>query len=324
MLFLSILTTSILPMFAIILTGILLDRKFHLDLHTLGKLNFYILLPCFIFRSLYLADFQPSSVSIVLCGALILFGNSISATIYAHFAGYSASKREALRNTSMFNNCGNIGTAIITLIFSHPPYVIHGQTPYLHTALVTVIALLIIQNISCNTLGFYQAGRGLITTRDALSLIFHMPTIYVVPTALLLKLAPFHLQEMFLWPTLNFVAQAFVAMALMTLGVQIARTPFNIFKRDILGATALRLIGGPLVAIPVISFVSHLYAPLNAVEAQTVLIVYGVPTAINVALIAAEMRSHPDYATQVVMATTLLSTFTLPFVILLAMYLYPL
>ena len=48
---------------------------------------------------------------------------------------------------------------LIILVFSHVPFVVNGQTPYLAEAMVVQIIIFMIQSISLNTLGLYQAGR---------------------------------------------------------------------------------------------------------------------------------------------------------------------
>ena len=48
------------------------------------------------------------------------------------------------------------------------------------------------------------------------------------------------------------------------------------------------------------------------------------PTAINMSLIAIEMKNNPEYATQIVMGTTILSAITMPLFITIAYYLFPL
>ena len=53
-------------------------------------------------------------------------------------------------------------------------------------------------------------------------------------------------------------------------------------------------------------------------------ITYSVPTAINMSLIAIEMKNNPEYATQIVMGTTILSAVTMPIFITIAYYLFPL
>lgn len=322
-LFIHIFITTMIPIFALIAVGVVMDRNFKLDVSTLSKLNFYILLPAFVFRSLYEAEFDNSSLEIVLCGILILFLNSLLASVICRFTGYDKNKTEIFRNATMFNNCGNIGIAVASFVFSNTPYLVNGQAPYLHTALVSVVALLIIQNISSNTLGFYQAGIGRMTARDCIALVFHMPTIYIVPAALLFKLVPYDLTTFFLWPALNYFASAFVAIAMITLGIQVSRTPLNFLQKDVLLATFTRIVLGPAVAaLAIIAFI-HLYSPFQPISAQTIMITYSVPSAINTALIAMEMHNNPGFATQIVMSTTLFSAVTMPIAIMAAYYLFP-
>ena len=62
---------SMIPILILIGVGFILDRKFKLDLYTLSKLNFYILLPTFIFRAMYEAKLNSGTLEIVFvafCG----------------------------------------------------------------------------------------------------------------------------------------------------------------------------------------------------------------------------------------------------------------
>lgn len=324
-LFIHIFITTIIPIFALIAVGVILDRKFSLDLDTLSKLNFYLLLPAYVFRSLYRTEFEKSSIEIIFCSVLILILNSLLASSINKFTKFDAPKREILRNSVMFNNAGNIGVAVATFIFSNAPYIVNGQTPYLHTAIVSVISLFIVQNVSSNTLGFYQAGIGKMTARDALRLVFHMPIIYIPPITFFCKyVIPFDLTEFFLWPVFDFFGSAFVANAMVTLGAQINRTPLNFFKFDVMVATFARLVLGPITALIAVLAFTYLYNPFHPITAQAIIIIYSVPTAINTALIALEMRNNPEFATQIIMATTILSGVTMPLAVMLAYYTFPL
>lgn len=49
MAFLQIITDNILPLLIFVAIGYFMDRRFRLDVNSLTKLTFYIILPCFIF-----------------------------------------------------------------------------------------------------------------------------------------------------------------------------------------------------------------------------------------------------------------------------------
>lgn len=315
---------SMMPIFMLIGLGIVLDRKFKLDLYTLSKLNFYILLPSFVFRALYEAQFGWDSLEIVLCAITVLFLNYLMAGIVGKSANYDQPKTATLKNVVMFNNCGNMGVALATFVFTNVPYIIDGQTPYASLGLLSVVSIMVIQTITSNTFGFYQAGVGRLTKRDALSVVLYMPMIYAVPISLLLKLAPFDLHHFFAYAPLSIFANAFVGVAMLALGVQINRTPLNFWKKDVLLASSLRLVASPLLAAAVVIIFIHVYGPFHPIAAQTIVLTYSVPSAINMALIAIEMKNNPEYATQCVMATTVLSAVTMPLFITLAYFLFPL
>ena len=80
---------------------------------------------------------------------------------------------------------------------------------------------------------------------------------------------------------------------MIALGVQINRTPLNFFKADVMLATSLRLIVSPLIAAVITILFIMFYGPMHPIAAQTIVITYSVPTAINMALIAIEMKNNP-------------------------------
>lgn len=322
-LFFHIFLTSIVPIFIIVGAGVFLDRKFNLDLRTLSKFNFYILLPAFIFKSFYSANLTAESLEIALCALVIMLSSSFIAGWYSRSQGYDVQVTEIIRNGTMFNNGGNLGVAVATFVFSNEPYIVNGATPYLEAAVLGVLATFIIQTISCNTLGFYQAGIGMMTKKESLRMVFHMPVVYVVPLSILLRLFPFDLTQTVLWSPLSIISVCFLGIATLTLGVQLNRTSWNIFHKPVLEATVLRLIMGPLAAAIVTALFIRFYGPINAIAAQSIIITYSVPSAVNTALMAVEMKNHPELASQIVLSTTIFSAITMPLAVLLAYYIFP-
>ena len=145
-----------------------------------------------------------------------------------------------------------------------------------------------------------------------------MPVIYVIPTALVLKALPFDFTETPVWPALQYARNALICIALLALGIQLSKTSFKINNKDVYLAVGIRLLGGPLMALILI----HLMR-FDGVIAQALLISSSVPTSVNSALIAVEYNNRPEFASQVVAATTLLSAFTLTAVIYIARILFP-
>lgn len=316
--------TTVIPILIMVLIGFFIDRKFKMDLATLSKLNFYVVGPAFLFTNLYDSKFTADSWHILWINIFILIGTYMFSIPLIKGFKFAPDKGEALRNALLFNNCGNIGIPLIVFIYTNAPFVDASGTPlYLQAAMAVQIVLFTLQNMTTTSFGFYFAGRGRLTARDALRLVFHMPLIYAAAVGLALNLADIQIRDLFFYPAIDYTSSALIMIALFTLGVQLSRTSFNFFTRDVAIGVIGRLVGGPVVAMICIWLYAIFIQPFDAVANQVLLLSAGVPSGVNTALIAAEMRNQPEYATQLVMASTIASSLTLPLVIWLAYLVYP-
>lgn len=320
--------TTIMPILVMAAAGFVLDRHFKLDLDTLSKLNFYVVTPAFLFTNLYEFKFSAESSHVLGVNVLILAATILLSIGLERSFRFSRDMGGALRNAISFNNCGNIGVPLITFVYSNSPYLgADGSPLFLHAALQVQIVVLVLQNVATNSFGFYFAGQGRLTSRAAFLLVMRMPMIYAVIAGGLLNWLQIDIHPTFVWPVIKTFSDALIMVALFTLGVQLARTPFVFVSRNVLIGVAGRLLGGPIVAVICVFFYELLLRPMGVtfspITNQVLLISAAVPSGVNTALIAAAMHNHPEYATQLVMATTIFSAVTLPFIIWLAHSAYP-
>ncbi|HOB09223.1 MAG: AEC family transporter [Limnochordia bacterium] len=316
--FFYILGNNIIPIFTVIFLGFLLNRAFKLDIFTLTKINLYVFVPIFVFVNLYTTPIDFTLIKALIFGIALLATNMAASSWVARIRGYDLRTTSAFKNAVMFYNSGNIGVPLITLVFSSAPYIVDGQAPYLDLALTIQVMILVVQNVTTNTIGVFNAGRAYLDWKESLKAILHMPTVYAIPTALILKSLPIDLTAAPFWPGFVFIRHGLISIALLTLGVQLSRTSFNFKDKDIYLAVAMRLIGGPALALILIKAFGF-----AGVVAQALMISSSVPTAVNTALIAVEFDNRPDYASQAVMLATILSAVTLTFVIYAARVLFP-
>lgn len=315
--FIHILMSNIIPIFTIAIFGFILSKKFSLDINTLSKLNFYILLPSFTFCNLYTTEIPSGITKIILFAIMIVAINAVIGLIVGKFAGFEKGKTSAFQNSLMFYNCGNIGIPLITLVFSSYPFVVDGQTPYLNLALTAQIIILVVQDLLTNTVGFINASSSNADLRASLRKVFGLPAIYAIPLAIILRFIPFDFTTLPLWIALGFVKNAVIGIALLTLGIQLANTKFNFKSKAVYLSVIFRLIGGPILALILVYILG-----LEGIVAKALLISSAVPTAVNTALIAVECDNCPDFAAQTVMLSTLLSGITLTCVIYFANIIY--
>lgn len=323
MAFLQIITDNILPLLVFVAIGYLMDKKYHLDVGSLTKLTFYIILPCFIFYSINIADIDFRLFHVFLIALALMAALGIIGTVIAKVLGWDPSKREAFKNGTMFSNAGNIGIAVTALVFSNPPYGHGTVTPYLAEAAAVSTIVLVQMNMFLNTLGLYQAGKGSLSPHDALMVVAHMPVIYTLIAAFFVKYTGFDISSTCLFPVLENCTSALVPIVMMALGMQIRRSKISFGDSDAWLACFVRLIIGPFFAWLLIHLWNILGFPFSPVASQTIFIMASVPSPVNSVLYAVEFHNHENLATEIVMMTTFLSCITMTGVIFLARILFP-
>lgn len=316
--FLHILGNNIVPIFTIIMLGFIISNKFDLNIFTLSKLTFYLFVPGFIFVNLYTAELSFDMLRILFFSITYMVASYLVAVIISKIRKYDVGLTNAFKNSIMFNNSGNIGISLVTLVFGGAPFVIGGKTPYLTLALTAQVIFMVFMNVTMNTIGFYNAGRAKMNVKDSMYQILTMPLIYAMVLALVLKYFKVDITATPLWPTLVYIKEGLVPISLITLGVQLSKTKFDFRNIDVNIAVFTRLVIGPLLAL-IFIYIFGFYG----VIAQTVLISFSVPTAVNTALIAVECDNHQEFASQEVVISTIFSAITLTSIIFISGILFP-
>ena len=118
MIFLQILWNDILPLIVFLAAGWFMDSKFKLDLNTYAKLVTRVVLPAFIFYSMYL--YRPDAATAILlpAGIALLLADSAAAYLIAKALGFTGDEKNTFRALSTLSNAGQIGIALILMIFS--------------------------------------------------------------------------------------------------------------------------------------------------------------------------------------------------------------
>lgn len=323
MAFLQIITNNIFPLLIFVAIGYFLDRKFHLDVKALNKLTFFVVLPSLIFYSIYSAQIDAAMINVFLLACVEMFLIAAMGTVIGKIRGFDEGKTEAFKNGTMFSNTGNIGIALVALVFSNPPYEVNGTTPYLIPAICAATMILVQMNIFLNTLGLYQAGKGALSPKDAIGVIFHMPVVYVLVSVFTIKYFHFPMENTFIWPLFQYSAQALVSIVMMALGIQISHSHIQLGDKDAWIASALRLVGAPVITAILIMLWNTFGSGFSPIASQVILIMSCIPAPVNSVLYAVEFKNHVDFATEIVMMTTFASIATMTVVIYLARILFP-
>ncbi len=295
-----------MPVMIIVLTGYVSQRILKYDIVPFSKLIFHILIPCLIFNRLYQTTLglQEFSRIVIFSGAIILFMGLCSLP-FSFIRGFSASMRVAFALSLMFYNSGNYGLPVIELVFGK-----NSMTSSIQIMVLTT------QNIVNFTLGIFLIAKGKHTFRESVRRTLRFPMLYAVIIAFVLR--GFHVRVWEpLWVSIDRIADALVPVALIMLGAQLARIRFGSGLLDPILSSFCRLFIGPLIAFALIALFRF-----DSVTAKTLLISSGMPSAVNTALLATEFGNEPQFATQAVFISTLLSIVTVSVTIYCSALLY--
>ncbi|WP_342422771.1 AEC family transporter [Paenibacillus sp. FSL E2-0178] len=302
--FTSILLNNVIPLFIVILLGAVLYRVFKLDIKTLSKLNFYMLTPAVVFQLLYGTD-----ISLVLFGQIILFFCIYMLLQYAvleivvRARGLKGGMPAALRNSVLFANSANYGLPINQLAFSGNPLTLAVQ-----------VVILTLQSFLPNTYGIYSVNAHRSSLRRVLRTIAGQPVIYAIPLALVMRGLEIPLPG-FLAAPIGYVANAFIGLALVTLGVQLGSMKWSLpsgKRLDLTLSVTLRLLAGPAIAALALWLLG-----MEGLVAKALIVSSAVPTSLSSVLLAVEFDNEPEFSSQAVFFSTLLSTLTVTGVIML-------
>ena len=305
--FIEVLINVISPMFLLILVGVVLHRKFNFNLQTFSNLLIYFLLPVVCFKNIYEADISSDTISSVLIYLIIFNGILIGGSIIISKI-YNFDKRLAstFQNSSVLSNSANFGLPVSSLVFAANPLGLSIQ-----------IMIAIAQNILTYTWGFYNSVSASTQSKGVIKKILKLPILHALILALLFRVFNITLPEPIYRPLEN-SADAFVAVALITLGAQIAYIRIKSISKVVIFSSLFRLILSPIVGLIVIVLLG-----LEGTIAQALFISSSFPSNRSASLLALEYNNYPEVASSIVVITTLTSCFTVTIVIYLSQLIFP-
>ncbi|MCM3269389.1 AEC family transporter [Paenibacillus elgii] len=300
--FTHILLNNVIPLTIMIAIGVILYRAFKLDIKTLSKLNFYLFSPALVFKMLY-----ESSLSLAVLGQTLLFFVLFFAAMFLlmevviRLRGYKGGMIPAMRNSVIFYNSANYAIPLNQLVFVGDAFTLSIQ-----------IIIMMMQSLLPNTYGIYAVNASKRNDpRQTLRTILTLPVIYIIPIAFLMKGLHIPIPGPVYAP-INYVSDAFIATALLTLGVQLGSMKWTFKLTDVMLSNVLRLCVGPAVGFLIVVLMG-----IEGVMAQALVLSCAVPTSLSSVLIAVEYDNEPEFSSQAVFSSTIFSIFTVTLVIYL-------
>lgn len=288
-LFAEILTTVTLPIIILLGLGWLVQWRLRLDLPTLTRLLVNVVLPCALLHFLTTADLPLAEVwptawfTVLQFVALTAIGWGIAALcrLPAEFA-------PVVGLSTAFANTGNFGIPVAQLSFP-PDYLLHQTVIVsLHSMLIVLAGVLILAG---------QRGN----LSDALKALFTSPMIIAVVVGLVIKALEFELPFVIAHP-IKLVSGAYIAIALFTLGAQLAETRFSLASGAVWLTVALKML-----LAPALTWIVLLFTGIEAQLSDLLVVATAAPVGLLLAIFCTQYKRAPELASAVVLVSTVLS-----------------
>ena len=293
------LTSAILPIGLIILIGLIAGRSLPLQQQTLSQLTLYVLTPALIIDSLSRNNLSVASSFALLAGfamtSSILY---LTIRLLSNIKYFSRCSRTTLVATSLFPNNGNMGLSVVSFALG---------TGGLTRAVIYML---------CSSVVMYCFGPAILKEQDIISglkLILKLPLIWALLLGITLRIfsgdVPFKLDL-----GIQKVGAAAIPIALILLGMQIARTRFELKFSELLAAS-IRLLIAPSIAYGVGNFLH-----LTGLDLQVLVLQSAMPTAVSSLVLVSEFGGDKDFTARVIVTSTLLSFISIPIILWLLIY----
>jgi predicted permease len=291
------------PVFLLVLLGYLAAPRLHLDARTLSRFSYFILTPAFIFDVM-------SKARVELGLAIRMTGFSFM--VHLLCAGLALLVAKLLRRPpqmaaayvliAVFGNVGNFGLPIIRFRFP-------GDEAVMATATIYFLAILVVAFVICVLAANWHRGGSL----RAVIAVFKTPALIAVPPALLanwLNLSYGWSLPPIVTRPIELLAAAMIPTMVVALGCQLASAGIPKPDLDMVVASAVRLGGGPILAL-------LLAVPfgISGIERSVGILQASMPAAVLVSIIAVENDLLPEFVTAAVLFSTLASVITLTIVV---------
>ncbi|MFP4704681.1 MAG: AEC family transporter [Spirochaetaceae bacterium] len=286
----------IVPVMVVVAIGYFAGPRLSLDSRTLSRSAFYIFIPAFVFKMMLTAEIEAElAVRMIAYIAVVHVGIALFALILARLLRKSAEMVAAFVLVAVFGNFGNFGLPFIEFRLGTE-------------ALVAATVYLLTMNVVAFPIGVAAASWHRGGTGTALLSVLKTPALIALVPALGLNILEVDVPR-FGMRIVDLLAAAMVPVMILSIGTKLAEAPRLRIDVNVVTATAVRLIGTPILAIALAVPFALEGVPRGAGILQS-----SMPTAVIASIIAIEYDLLPEFVTEVVLFSTLAGFATLTLV----------
>lgn len=289
----SIFLNDLAPIFALAAVGFLLARRGGADVKTLSSASFNALSPCLVFTQLVTARVSLSQSWRVIAFCIVITAAlGVAATAAAAALRLRGTTKTSFLLVALFSNSGNYALPVVLFAFGRDALAF--ASVYFVTSAVLVY-----------TFGVFVAASGRASVGLALKRVIAVPTVWATLAAIAIAWVGVPVPEAVMRPV-ALLSDAAIPVMLLVLGMQFERHARPEHPAAVSVAVALSLVLAPAMAFALAALLG-----LEGAARQAAIVEASMPAAVATTVLALEFELDANFATSVVLFSTLLSPFTL-------------
>lgn len=294
----SIFVNNIAPVLIVAGVGYIAGKRLKVGSRSLAKLIFNVFSPALVFYSLYDSKIGGDEFGLLIV-LIALFQIIMAGLAFVAMRLQHADKveRASVILSAFCLNAGNYGLSVASFAFGE-------------AALARAVVVYIGNTILNYTLGVFVASSGSQATKGALRNVLRVPAFYATVAAFIMHGLSIELPPPLL-RSVTVLKDAAIPAMLVLLGLQLSHSVQFSRLRLVGSGVILKLLVAPLVGVA-LALIFH----LNDVAAAAFILLTSMPTAVVTLILAKEYQLDESLMLNLIMASTLLSPFTLSVIIL--------
>ena len=293
----SIFVSDLLPVFAIAAVGFVLARYLAVDARPVARMTFHALVPAMVFNVLVTSTVTGGAFAqMTAFYALVALSAGVMGWAATRALRLDRAAASAFLLVVVCSNSGNYGLPVTLLAFGRE-------------ALAFASVYFVASSIFSYTGGVLLAASGQRSVGDALRGVLRVPAVYGAVAAGLALAFDVMPPDAVMRP-LRLLSDAALPLMILVLGMQIERATWPERPGVVAAAVAISLVATPLAAFGL----AHLVG-LSGPALQAGVLQSSMPTAVITTMLALEFGGAINFVTSAVCAATLLSPFTLTWII---------
>lgn len=296
-LLIEVFAANILPIFLIAGVGMVIARQRAASASVVSPVVLNALVPCLVFNLLVTSQVSAFELApVALVCVLVTGSRGLAAYLAAKPLGLDRPTRVGLMLAAMFSNAGNYGLPVTLFAFGRE-------------ALTYATAYFVTSSVLTYTVGIVLAASGRRSARESMRGLIRVPTIYAAAAAVAILALDVPLPGSLMRP-IGLLSDATLPMMMLVLGMQLAGTTKPERPLALAAVVVLSLVLSPLVGFGLAQVLALEGAALQATVIQAAM-----PVAVVTSILALEFNVAPNFVTSAVLTSTVLSPFTLTWLI---------